>query len=339
MTQSCRGGVRDMVQDIQTYTTDGLVPTERIEFWNDCIGRFITSIETTPANANTYNSRMHVTDCGSVTMIDATSEPACNNHVKRLITCSTERLFVLHLQKGGESVSTQDGRQAWLEPGDFTLCDTARQFDVSFDESHRILVVCIPEKELLRRLPQVEDLMCIRMKKDDGINSVVGNLVDRFWDLSASGLNQDARERLSVNFLDLLATSYSGIHNTSVAERSLTASRRLLIKDFIEQNLVDERLSPSIIARRFGYSPGYIHQLFKGENESISHYIFRRRVEEASRTLADSNFDGRTIGEIAYHWGFNSLSHFGRAFRARFNCTPSEFRTARRGAAKKKAAD
>jgi len=327
-----------MQQEIQTYTTDGLVPTERIEFWNDCIGRFITAIETTPANARTYNSRMNVTDCGSVTMIDAVSEPACNNHIKRLINSATERMFVLHLQKWGESISSQDGKKALLKPGDFTLCDTARQFDVSFDEPHRILVVCIPEKEMLRRLPQVEDLMCIRMNKDDGINCVVGNLVDRFWELSASGLNLDARERLSVNFLDLLATSYSGIHTSSVAESSLTASRRLLIKDFIEQNLVDEFLSPTVIARRFGFSPSYIHQLFRGENESITHYVFRRRVEEASRTLADRAYNGKTIGEVAYSWGFNSLSHFGRAFKARFGCTPTEFRRGQRETTGKKAA-
>ena len=115
----------------------------------------------------------------------------------------------------------------------------------------------------------------------------------------------------------------------AVAETSLTASRRLLIKEFIELNLVNEWLSPSAIANRFGYTTSYIHQLFKGENESISHYIIRRRVEEASKSLADDSFDGRRIGDIAYSWGFNSLSHFGRAFRSRFGCTPSEYRRLR----------
>jgi AraC family transcriptional activator of tynA and feaB len=32
------------------------------------------------------------------------------------------------------------------------------------------------------------------------------------------------------------------------------------------------------------------------------------------------------ISEIAYAWGFNDLSHFNRAFRARFGMTPREWR-------------
>lgn len=318
-----------MASPVQTYTTEGLLPAERIEYWNDCIGRFITSIETTPANGDTYNSRMNVTDCGCVTMVDATSEPACNNHVKRLIAGSTERMFLVHLQKWGQSVSSQDGREALLRPGDFALCDTARQFDVSFVDPHRILVVCIPEKELTRRLPHVENVMCIPMANESGINGVVANLIDKFWELCDHNLDQDMKDRISANFLDLLATAYADTHKLAVAETSLTASRRLMIKEFIEQNLVNDRLSPSIIARRFGYTTSYIHQLFKGENESISHYIIRRRVEEASKTLANRSFNCKSIGEIAYSWGFNSLTHFGRAFKLRFGCTPTEYRRLR----------
>lgn len=315
-----------MASPFQTYTTAGLLPAERIEYWNDCIGRFITSIETTPANANTYNSHMNVTECGCVTMVDATSEPACNNHMKTLISGSTERMFVVHLQKWGQSVSSQDGREALLKPGDFALCDTARQFDVSFVDPHRILVVCIPELELARRLPHVENLMCIPMRKEAGINGVVANLINRFWELCDQDLDHDMKYRISANFLDLLVTAYANTHRTMVAETSLTASRRLLIRDFIEQNLGHDGLSPSVIAKRFGYTTSYIHQLFRGENESISHYIIRRRVEEAAKTLANSLFNGMNIGEIAYSWGFNSLSHFGRAFKSRFGYTPTEYR-------------
>ena len=320
-----------MQEQIRTYSTEGLMPADRLVFWNDCIGQFITSIETTPGDFDRYNSWLNVADCGAVTMLDATSEPACNSHAKKFVNSGTERLFVLHVQKSGESVSSQDGRDALLLPGDFALCDTARSFDVSFAEPHRILVVCIPEKELLRRVPNVEDLMCIRMPAESGINAIIGSLIDRFWNLCDQGLDQRMRDRISANLLDLLATSYSAVHSRSVAESSLLTSRRILIKEYIEQNLGDESLAPSMIADRFGYTPSYIHHIFKGENESISHYIIRRRVEEASKALADPRFDGRSIGEIAYSWGFNSLSHFGRAFKCRTGKTPSEFRHEHRG--------
>jgi len=42
--------------------------------------------------------------------------------------------------------------------------------------------------------------------------------------------------------------------------------------------------------------------------------------------LRDENQRASNISEIAYRWGFNDLSHFNKAFRARFDMTPREWR-------------
>jgi AraC-like DNA-binding protein len=34
----------------------------------------------------------------------------------------------------------------------------------------------------------------------------------------------------------------------------------------------------------------------------------------------------RTIGDIAYSWGFSDLSHFARRFKRAYGCTPSDYR-------------
>lgn len=315
-----------MISKIQSYTTEGLSPPQRVEYWNDCVGSHITSIETKPADPASFNGRLLIGDCAFVTIADATSTPACNTHLKSLLKKSTERDLLLHLQKSGQSLNSQDGREVLLRKGDFTLCDSARKFDVSFSRPHQILVVRIPEKELLRRVPHIENFMCVHMPSDTGINNVVSNLVARYWELCKTGLAPLMQARIANNLLDLLATAYSDMQSTSVPESSLTTSRRLLIKEFIEQHLSFADLTPPIIAKRFGYTTSYIHQLFKGENESISHYIIRRRLEEASKVLANDGFRNRTIGEIACDWGFNSLTHFGRAFKYRYGVTPSEYR-------------
>lgn len=315
-----------MTSAMQTYTTDGLSPRQRVEYWNDCIGNHITSIETRPVDVMSFGARLLAGSCGTVAIADATSTPACNRHAKSLLKQSTERAFLLHLQRCGESISAQDGREALLRNGDFTLCDSAREFYVDFRETHRILVVRIPEQELTRRLPHVEDLTCIRMPSEAGINGVVSGLIIRYWQLCRDELDPLLRQRISANTLDLLATAYSSMQRAAIAESSLIASRRLLIKEFIEQNLGMAELSPAIIARRFGYTKSYIHQLFRAEEESICHYIIRRRLEEAAKTLASDVFSSRTVGEIACDWGFNSLTHFGRAFKDHFSVSPREYR-------------
>jgi AraC-like DNA-binding protein len=47
---------------------------------------------------------------------------------------------------------------------------------------------------------------------------------------------------------------------------------------------------------------------------------------ECARALIAAPVRGRLVTEIAFDYGFNSLTHFGRVFRHQFGLTPSEYR-------------
>ena len=59
---------------------------------------------------------------------------------------------------------------------------------------------------------------------------------------------------------------------------------------------------------------------------SIERYINERRLQRCRRALEDSRQDHRSIGEIAFKWGFSDLSHFSRRFKTRFGMSPSDYR-------------
>ena len=58
-------------------------------------------------------------------------------------------------------------------------------------------------------------------------------------------------------------------------------------------------------------------------------YIITRRLERCRRALDDPAQARRTIGDIAFSWGFSDLSRFGRRFKAEFGCAPGEYRERR----------
>ena len=66
--------------------------------------------------------------------------------------------------------------------------------------------------------------------------------------------------------------------------------------------------------------------LFADDDESVTAYIGRRRLEECAKQIASPGWRNLTITEIAFHWGFNSSSHFARAFRRRFGMTATDLR-------------
>jgi AraC-like DNA-binding protein len=54
------------------------------------------------------------------------------------------------------------------------------------------------------------------------------------------------------------------------------------------------------------------------------------RLVACHRALSDPLYDGISVSQIAFNWGFNDLSHFTKAFRARFDIPPGHLRRLRR---------
>ena len=51
-------------------------------------------------------------------------------------------------------------------------------------------------------------------------------------------------------------------------------------------------------------------------------------LERCRADLGTPALRTRSVGEIAYYWGFNDVAHFSRSFRARYAQSPREFRSA-----------
>jgi AraC-like DNA-binding protein len=98
---------------------------------------------------------------------------------------------------------------------------------------------------------------------------------------------------------------------------------------FIQQvnSLLDEHISQayyriSDLARDLKVSRVHLYRKVKAiTGKSCSRYILDRRLERAHKLLKQTN---HTVTEIAYEVGFNNLSYFARAFKARYHVNPSK---------------
>lgn len=101
-------------------------------------------------------------------------------------------------------------------------------------------------------------------------------------------------------------------------------SRRILkVKNFIAKNYMDELRLP-MLAGLAGMSTSAFSRFFKlHTGRNVSDYIIDIRLGYAARMLVDT---AKSISEIGYDCGFNSLSNFNRIFKKKKGCSPSEFR-------------
>ncbi|WDZ54903.1 bifunctional transcriptional activator/DNA repair enzyme AdaA [Paenibacillus polymyxa] len=89
-------------------------------------------------------------------------------------------------------------------------------------------------------------------------------------------------------------------------------------------NHYKEKLVLQDIADHIGISSFYLDRIFKQETaETPRTYLEKIRVDKAAYLLKSTNL---TNLEICYETGFQSPSHFYKAFRSLNHCSPSEYR-------------
>lgn len=93
---------------------------------------------------------------------------------------------------------------------------------------------------------------------------------------------------------------------------------------FIGSNFQTPELSVEVVSRETGISLPKISALLqKKYNVNFKQYLNDVRISESQRLLRETD---RSIAEIAFAVGYNSIPHFNRVFRQHSNMTPTEFR-------------
>jgi AraC-like DNA-binding protein len=315
-----------MHEHLKTHSSTEVAWRAQIDYWNHLISDSFTALQARPGERTGFDARLQRAPLDELSIAEVSSEPTIVSHTREMITQEITPFYLVHLQLVGSSINRQDSREALLQVGDFTLCDTKRPYDVAFTDRNDMLVLRIPEQKLRQSLHTPEDLTCIRMSGSHGMGRVTSSLLQEIWqNYNAIGTVANQKKIADI-LINALAISYSEITRTLRSESSLKITRRSQIKHFIETNLYDVWLTPEYIAQVFSISKRYLHVLFAGEHETLTQYIQRRRLDDAKILLTDESQRHLTITEIASRIGFSSGNHFSRVYKERFGLTPSESR-------------
>ena len=234
--------------------------------------------------------------------------------------------FFVHLQLEGEGIVRQDGREALLRTGDFSLCDGTRHYEISCPPGSRMLMLAIPTAKLRRHVACPESLAAIAMRGTSGVSGLMSGLLRGYWLQCRHSLDGESAEQTAVAVLDLLGAAYAQVPRTHAEHSSRGTAHRIRIINYIHAHLYDPDLTPAQIARACRITTRYLHYLFSDGEETVARYILARRLEASSQALLADSQRGRTVTAIAFDHGFNSATHFGRVFRAQFGMTPREYR-------------
>jgi AraC-like DNA-binding protein len=232
----------------------------------------------------------------------------------------------LNVSLSGGRTLRQRGREAVIGEGEAVLTTGAESSSTDISAS-QFITLRLPRKPIAALVTDLDDCMARRIRQ----TSAVRLLVDYTGVLQGEQVEtQPELRRLAVaHIYDLAALAIGTTRDAdSIATlRGASAARLRAVRTDINDHLGSPALSIAEVAARQRLPVRYLQRLFETDGTTFTDFVLRERLSRIHRMLTDARFAGRPISAIAFDCGFNHLSHFNRAFRARFGVSPSDIRT------------
>lgn len=302
---------------------------ERGGSWSNLFSLKVEPADVVHSSGKFDEADIRVDDLGPIGFVRIVSGPILVRRTESDINAGDERCFTFLLQVRGAAQFQQYGNRIMLRPGDMSLCDNSAPYCYSSEEACEFIMLRVPNAVLRESLPSPHECCCRRLSEGQDLVSTAGAMARSLMEQLRAGLSEECRQRAAQHLLAIISSCYAASFDRLGSRSSVMTGRHWRVRLFIEQNLRDPELSPAMIAAHLKLSSRYLRMIFAANNESISAYVLRRRLEECAARLIDPRWAGHSITEIAFSWGFNSAPHFTRSFREHFQRSPRDYRQQR----------
>jgi AraC-like DNA-binding protein len=229
----------------------------------------------------------------------------------------------LGLLLAGHGTLEQDGRQNVLAPGDFVIYRGRRPFRLELSGPYRYFVIdlgqedtgCLRHAGAAITIPDLPSLASARI-----LQATLAGIAE-----VAARMGPLTRQEMGEHISCMLRTLIREASRRGPDDAGARAAVLNRVLSYIEQHL-DGELSPESIAAAHHISVRYLHMLFQGQSDTVSHHIRRRRLDHIREDLADRALARLPAYTIAARWGIANPSHFSKLFRMEFGLSPDEFR-------------
>lgn len=310
----------------QRISTEGVPPAQRVAFWEARTVQTLVGLRCATFDGDVLAATQTRVRLDDVCMTDI----AGNAHViERTAACVREapkRAVFVSLVLQSDAFFYHDGGCARVGPGDIIVYDTAKPYLFGFPGPMRQFLFDLPLSAL--DAAQVRaPASPLRLSHDSNAGRVHGGALRR---LASQLLETPDAAALPVCREQIVAVVAGLLRADAGAQADVcgapAATHWLAAEAYIARHLGSPDLEPEGIAAACGISPRHLGRLFAQQGVTVMHYVLERRLLAAQAALRAQ--PARPISQVAYRAGFASASHFARVFRARFDCTPREYRHA-----------
>jgi AraC-like DNA-binding protein len=312
-----------------TFSTDDLRPQDRFDHWCEVRGKnlFGVTIELERERRADFHGRFSAVAIGSATLAEMTASSYRVSRTSSDIARVAGDSLSIGLQiRGPGHMKTGWDRVHRVREGDVTVSHSDLPFAATPERSDgfhfRALKIPLTGDILLDA--RAHDLTPEALGRDTRLTRLIAAMFSALRKQQQHSAAQAADvkhiARLALLARGRLAT---GLPESRAALRAgfLHAARAIMTRDLHRPGL-----TPAAVAAELAISLRQVHVLFEPTGLSFSRTLTTIRLQEARRLL--ETIPERSVADIAYACGFDSIATFYRVFRSTFGMTPSDVRTA-----------
>lgn len=306
-------------------TTRDVALPQRRAYWLDMLCATYVRLESRIEDEDDFYGSIAMHRLGDVQLSRVQHTAPSVRRSARSIARSDDASLLVHIAHVGPARVEQGGRTAHLAQGDITVYTSTDPYDLAFHAWSDTRVLKLDIADIRPHVGNVEDLTALVIPAQAAENALLRAMVSSLW--SHAGAHQaSSAPALTSALIQSAAAALQTLPRAS--RKTLSNLERYHLaraKTFIADHIRRDSLSVREVAAAVGLSPRHLARLFENEPLPPSRFITAMRLEGCSRDLLARPRSARSIADIAYSWGFGSANSFNRAFRASFDCSPSEW--------------
>lgn len=251
-----------------------------------------------------------------------------------------QTVFVM-VQTGATIIGPETGSLARIEAGQMAILNSPEDVAMVLTEDHTELLIVGMRRELLagmmkpfrpgldKRMREIvfEGSVSEVIEKPLG-RVLMERVIPAFTSPIVSGAARSFWYESQVKELIAITCfppAYGEDEFFCSRQKRLSMARVAKAKAYLKKH-VDEPLDLQTLAAEVGCSPFYLSRTFSSTTEmTISQYVRKLRIETAAELIVSGQCN---VSEAAVEVGYQSLSHFSKAFQQVKGCLPSKYEAA-----------
>jgi AraC-like DNA-binding protein len=303
----------------------------RRALWRDVYSSLYGPLDMTYAEGRPFSVRIELTRFGAleISRVAATIERYVRT--RQCVAAAESDHLALAVNVGKASMhARQMGRDGVIPQGGAALLCNATAGEVAGRAGNAWLFLQVPRAALLTVITGAEDL--VSRPIDAGLPAM--RCLRRYLEtvLLPDDLVVDAplNDHIERTIVDLMALALGAGHNARDLSRTRgsRAAKLNAIAAEIRAGCLSPGCSIGTVAARVGLSARSVQDILHDTGRTFTDRMTELRLQRARALLGDHRNAGQRIVQIALQCGFNEVAHFNRAFRRRFDMSPSEMRAA-----------